>query len=58
MTSGITEFKGYCWCGRTIPCLKHEGKPKPEIRKKMGKYSGYSKTFIINHGSEEIRDED
>ena len=33
----------FCWCGRVDPCKKHLGMTKPETRKKIGKYSGFSK---------------
>lgn len=32
----------WCWCGRVNPCKHHKGKPHPEKRKKIGKYSGFS----------------
>jgi hypothetical protein len=38
----------FCWCGRVDPCKKHHGLPVPEKRKKIGKYSGFSK-FRAKH---------
>lgn len=39
----------FCWCGRVDPCQKHKGMPEPEKRKKIGKYSGFSKFRAKHH---------
>jgi hypothetical protein len=48
----------FCWCGRLKPCNRHCDKEAPKPKKRIGKYSGYSRAFELNHGSEEVKDDD
>jgi hypothetical protein len=55
-----TEFK-FCFCGRPAitednKCSKHLGKEPPPKKKKIGKYSGYSKWFETNGQNKEEDD--
>lgn len=59
MISGTIRF---CVCGRTWPCkdktheaFDAESYHKKYLNKKIGKYSGFSKSFIENKGSEESK---
>lgn len=54
---GKFNFIGFCFCGLPLPCPRCKDKKKPEQRKRIGRYSGFSKTFVANKGSEELMEE-
>lgn len=56
--SGKSSFFGFCSCGRPLPCTSKRCNKNKEVRKKIGRYSGYSKAFVANRGSEEIMEDE